>query len=490
MFKDLKALGKESLIYGLSTVGARLLNFILLPFYTHYLVPAEYGIVAAVFSYIAFLNIVYHYGMDQAYMRHYADREKALPASFICLAATTALLTLGLCAFAPFWAGASGLGAGNYRLVYYSAAILLLDTITIIPFADLRMAHRPLRFAGIRTLSIVVNVALNVYFLKFRGWGIESVFAANIISSAAAALLLVPEFSRVTLRVDLPVLRSLAAFALPLLPAGLGAMAVQVLDRPIMLRLSDTASVGVYQANYRLGIFMMLVVSMFDQAWRPFFIERSHRPDAPVVFARVLTYFTAGGLFLWLLLSFFIGDLARLRLAGINLIHPDYWGGLSIVPVVLAAYLLNGVYVNFLAPVIIAKRTAVIMSVTFAGAAVSIAGNFAFIPLFGMTGAAWTVLLSYAVMAALIYLRGRSFYPVPYEFPRLAGFCAVALACAAPVYVFSPQGPGGFALKLGCLAVFPAAAWFSGLVLPEEKEALGRFLARFSPAPGQKTSAG
>ena len=469
MLKDLKSLGKESLIYGLSTVGARLLNFILLPFYTHYLLPADYGVVAAVFSYIAFLNIVYHYGMDQAYMRHYADREKAFPSAFACLGVTTLLLSVLLCGFSGFWAAASGIGAEYSRLVWYGAAILLLDTITIIPFADLRMRHRPLRFAGIRTASIVVNVALNVLFLKYLGLGLESVFLANLISSAAAALLLAPELLAFAPRVDLPVLRNLLAFALPLLPAGLGSMAVQVLDRPIMLHLADTASVGVYQANYRLGIFMMLLVSMFDQAWRPFFIERSHRPDAPRIFARVLTYFVFGGLWVWLALSFFIGDLARLRVAGVNLIHPDYWSGLGIVPLVLGAYLLNGVYVNFLAPVIIAKKTGVILSVTLAGAAVSIAANFALIPPFGMFGAAWAVFISYLVMAVMIYLRGRSFFPVPYEFGRLAGALAAAGVCAVPFLFFSPEGVPGLLLRLAALAAFPLLLWYTGLVLPEEK---------------------
>lgn len=478
MLKDLKALGKESLIYGLSTVGARLLNFILLPFYTHYLLPAEYGVVAAVFSYIAFLNIVYHYGLDQAYMRHYSARAKAFPSAFACLAGTTGLFTVLLCAAAPAWAELGGIGAGSYKLVYYAAAILLLDTLTIIPFADLRMSHRPLRFAGVRTASIVINVGLNVLFLSYMGLGLEAVFLANVISSAAAALLLAPELKAAWGRPDKEVLSRLLAFALPLLPAGLGSMAVQVLDRPIMLHLADTASVGVYQANYRLGIFMMLVVSMFDQAWRPFFIERSHRPDAGPVFARVLTYFAMGGLWLWLALSFFIGDLARFSAAGVNLIHPAYWSGLGIVPVVLAAYLLNGVYINFLAPVIIAKRTGIILSVTLAGAAVSIAGNLALIPPFGMYGAAWALLLSYLVMAAMVYFRGRSLFPVPYEFGRLARTLAAAAVCAAPAFLLAP-GP---LLRLVLLAAFPVMLWRFGLLLPEEKAAVLRRL------PGQKTA--
>lgn len=472
MLKDIKSLGKESFIYGLSTVGARLLNFILLPFYTHYLVPAEYGIVAAVFSYIAVLNVVYHYGMDQAYMRHYSGREKALPTAFASLGATTAVLTLLLCAFAPFWADISGIGAVNARLIYYSAAILLLDTVTIVPFADLRMRHRPLRFAGIRTVSIAVNVALNVLFLKYMGLGLESVFLANVVSSGIAALLLIPEMRGCLRGADIPMLKELLAFALPLLPAGLGSMAVQVLDRPIMLRLADTASVGIYQANYRLGIFMMLVVSMFDQAWRPFFIERAHKQDAAPVFARVLTYFFMGGLWVWLGLAFFIPDIARFSVAGVNLIHPDYWSGLGIVPVVLAAYLLNGIYINFLAPVIIAKRTSLILGVTLAGAAVSIGGNLALIPAFGMHGAAWALLLSYLVMAVMIYRRGRGLFPVPYEFGRMAGALAAAAACAVPVFLLS-TGP---VLRALVVIAFPFALWRLNLLLPEEKDAFLRRL--------------
>lgn len=481
MFKDLKALGKESLVYGLSTVGARLLNFLLMPFYTHYLLPAEYGVVAAVFSYIAFLNIAYHYGLDQAYMRHYADRERAFPAALTCLAATSLLLSAALACFAPFWAGAAGIGPENYRLVWFSVAILALDTATIIPFADLRMRHRALRFAGVRTASIALNVLLNIVFLAWLDLGVDGVFWANIVSSGAALLLLLPELSAWRPALDRGVLRDLLSFALPLLPAGLGSMAVQVLDRPIMLRLADPAAVGVYQANYRLGIFMMMVVTMFDQAWRPFFIERAHQPGAPALFARVLSWFSLGGLLLWLGLAFFVGDLVRLKVAGVPLIHPDYWQGLGIVPVVLAAYLLNGVYVNFLAPVIIAKRTGAILAVTLAGAAVSIAGNFALIPAFGLLGAAWAALFSYLVMAALMYLRGREFYPIPYEFGRLAGAAALAAACAAPALLLAPAGLPGLLLKAACLAAFPAGAWFLGLVAPDEKDALRRRLA------GQKT---
>ncbi|OGR44293.1 MAG: hypothetical protein A2X35_02375 [Elusimicrobia bacterium GWA2_61_42] len=468
MLKDLKALGKESLIYGLSTVGARLLNFLLMPFYTHYLLPAEYGVVATVFSYIAFLNILYQYGMDQAYMRHYDHKEKAFSTAYSCVLVTSVLFSAVLACCPSFWAGLGGIGAERGNLVLYAAAILFLDSINVLPFADLRMAHKPFYFAGVRMFSITLNVVLNIVFLTRLHMGIEGVFLANVISSLASVAA-VPK--RFTFTFDRELFGKLAAYALPLLPAGLGAMAVQVIDRPILLRLAGEAAVGVYQANYRLGIFLVLVVSMFDQAWRPFFIERADKPGSPAVFARVLTYFTLALVWLGMALAFFIPDLARFQVAGRPLIHESYWPGLGIVPVVLFAYLVNGIYVNLLAPVIIAKKTKVIMLATLLGALVSVAANFALIPVLGILGPPWAAFAAYCVMTLTVYFYGRRLFPVPYELRRLALVAAAALALCAPALAgWVHAGWQWTAYRLLALSAYPVLLLAFGFFLPEEKQ--------------------
>lgn len=478
MFKDLKALGRESLIYGLSTVGARLLNFLLMPFYTHCLLPAEYGVVATVFSYIAFLNVLYQYGMDQAYMRHYAHKEKAFSTAYSCVLVTSALFSIVLALFPSFWAQLGGIGPERGRLVLYASAILFLDGINVLPFADLRMAHKPFYFAGVRMASITLNVVLNIVFLTKLHMGIEGVFLANLFSSLLSVLAVPKKFS---FTFDRELLHKLVDYSLPLLPAGLGAMAVQVIDRPILLRLSGEAAVGVYQANYRLGIFMVLLVTMFDQAWRPFFIERAEHPGGPAVFARVLTYFTAALVWVGLAFSFFIPDLARFHVAGKPLIHQSYWSGLSIVPVVLFAYLVNGIYVNLLAPVIIAKKTKVIMTATLVGALVNVAANFALIPPFGIFGPPWAAFAAYCAMALTVYHYGRRYLPVPYEFGRLAAACGAALLVAAPA--LAGWNPGGWqwtAYRLGALLAYPAILLLGGFLLPEELAKAKELLSRFA----------
>lgn len=482
MLKDLKALGKESLIYGLSTVGARLLNFLLLPFYTHYLTPADYGVSAALFSYIAFFNILFQHGMDQAYMRHYGERDKALPAAFYGVGAVSLLLAAGLCAAPSALAGAAGIGAANGSLIAYSALILFFDALSAPLFADLRMSHKALRYALLRVLTVALNVGLNLLLIIRLGRGVHGIFEANIFSSALALVLVLAYTYGPLLRpcFDMALYRRMLSFALPLVPAGLGSMAVQVIDRPILLRLADETTVGIYQANYRLGIFMMLIVSMFDQAWRPFFIERSGRQDAPALFARVLTFFTIGSSWLALGLSFFIADAVKLTVFGKPLIHPAYWGGLALVPVVLWAYVFNGLYINFLAPVIIARRTRYIMGATLLGAAVNIGANFLLIPVYGMLGAAWATFAAYACMALFMHLSGRGLYQVPYEWGRVLSAAGLGALLTGGVMLKDTLGPGLWlsARLLSLFVVFPAASWT--LLTSEEK---GGLLSLFRRLP-------
>ena len=483
MLEDIKTLGRESLVYGLSTVAGRMLTFLLLPFYTHYLLPADYGVSAAIFSYIAFFSILCQYGLDQAYMRHYEHREKAFPAAFYGVAVVSFVIAALLCASGERLAVFSGIGAGHGRLIRYGALILFIDALSAVPFADLRMAHKAPRYALVRLSALAVNLLLNLWLIAGAGWGIEGIFAANAVSSLfSLAVVIWPAVPRLKFTADRDLFSKMLSFALPLVPAGLGSMAVQVIDRPILLALAGPAAVGIYQANYRLGIFMMLVVSMFDQAWRPFFIERAKKPEAKPLFAKILTCFAMCSAGLVLAVSFFIEDIVKIRVAGTPLIHPAYWSGLGLVPVVLWGYLFNGLYVNFLAPAVIARKTGLIMSVTLCGAAVNIAANFALIPAFGMLGAAWATFASYFCMAALMLFAGRRHYAVPYEYGRLAAILCSAGLCAC-VFFLKPlivcAGPLWLAVRLVALGAYLILA--VRLLSDAEKSALMNIFQRKIP---------
>ncbi|MGB6122116.1 MAG: polysaccharide biosynthesis C-terminal domain-containing protein, partial [Bacteroidota bacterium] len=404
MFDRIKRLGSDTAIYGVSTILGRFLTFILTPIYTHILVPGDLGIVATVYAYIAVLNVVYGYGMEAAYMKYAStleigEKKQIFSVPFVSVGLTSVLFSGFILWRADPIAALINLPAGFEQLVIYSAVILLLDGLTIVPFASLRMAGKAARFATIRVTGIVVNVLCNLLFLIEFEMGVEGIFFAGMISSATNLLLLLPTIiPQLELAWNGRLYEALIRFGLPYVPAGLASMMIQVVNRPILESLKGTAAVGVFQANYRLGIFMMLIVSMYDFAWRPFFLAHASDPDAKPLFARILTYFLLLAATVFLFLSFFLEDIVKLPVFwGHTLLAEPYWGGLYIVPVVLLAYIFLGVYNNLLAGVYIQKRTQILPIVTVSGAAVNVAVNYLLIPSLDLMGAALATLASYLV---------------------------------------------------------------------------------------------
>jgi O-antigen/teichoic acid export membrane protein len=250
--------------------------------------------------------------------------------------------------------------------------------------------------------------------------------------------------------------KGLLRFGLPYIPASLAGIAIQVIDRPILKALTNDATVGVYTANYRLGVLMMLVVGMFDYAWRPFFLTHAKDSDAPKLFSKIFTYFLALMMLVFLLGTMFIGDIVRIRVFGGYIIPPGYWDGLTIVPVILLAYVFTGAYVNFVAGVYLEKKTKYLPYATGAGAVVNVAANYVLIPRMGIMGAAIATLLSYIVMAVVIYVPSQRFYRVEYEWGRIVRLC-VASGIATGLYLaldITPATLNGFLIKSGLTAFF------------------------------------
>lgn len=458
MLGQIRRLGTETAIYGVSTVVGRFLTFLLTPLFANILVPGDLGVVATLYAYIAFLNVLYHYGMDVAYMKYVStlelgNRRKTFSVPFLSVAGSSLIFSALIWFFADTIAVATGAGSEHGSLVRYSAVILLLDAVSHVPFAVLRMDRKAKQFATIRIAGIVVNVLCVVWFLVVHDMGMEGIFLAGVISSGATVLLLV----RTILR-DLgfswsgTLFRALIRYGMPTLPAGLAAIALQVIDRPILEALTDSTTVGIYQANYRLGIFMMLIVSMFEFAWRPFFFSVGNGPHSKAMFARVLTYLLLVMTGLFLFLSFYLEDLIKTPfLFGYSVLPEPYWGGYGVVPLVLLGYMCLGVSTVFSAGIYLEKKTAWLPVVTIGGAAVNIASNFLLIPVYGLYGAGIATLLSYAIMAALMFLFSQRVSPVRYEWGRV--FLLLLVGAATYVAGSFPAPP------------IPASIWHGTLLL-------------------------
>ncbi len=489
MFSQLKRLGTQTAIYGVSTILGRFLNFLLVPFYTNVLAPGEYGIVGYVYSIIAFVTVIYSYGMESAYFKYSSTLEIGTPKQnfstpFLSLLGSSALISFILAAFSGPVASALALPPDGKIMILLSAGILAFDAIAIIPFAALRMEHKAAAFASIKFTNILINVAFNLILLLKFHMGVMGVFISGFIASAATVLILLPQILKhVVAEFNVPLWKTLLRFGLPYVPAGLSAMATQVIDRPILRALTNDAVVGIYQANYRLGIFMMLIVSMYDYAWRPFFFATAKEQNAKEIFSRVLTYLVLFMSVVGLALTFFIDNIAMMSIFGRHLIGPKYWSGLNIVPIVLFGYAFLGIATNLQAGIYIEKQTRFLPVVTFAGALTNIIVNFALIPTLGMTGAAWATFLAYLAQAIATYIVVQKIYPLRYELGRLMKIALAVIAVLLLYYLVPVQTLTSSTLlhgvwKIGLLLLFALAMYLMNFFEPREIRGLIRFVRK------------
>jgi len=489
MKEHLKRLTSESAYYGISTIGARMLGFLLVPFYSNVLLTAEYGVVSNVYAYLAFLTVIFTFGLEPAFMRYYADcpeeRRKILfSAPLLSISIVSAIIAAACHVFqaeiAVFWS----VPMEYTDIIPLGVWTIVIDSLNTIPFATLRMQNRPRRFAFIRLASIVVNVALNMYFILGLGMGIDAVFLAGIISSGVSTLLLLPTIAGLLrFRIDWTTLKPLLAFGLPALPALLASITVSTIDKPMINWLMDSSAVGVYHTNYKLGIFMMLIVSMFQFAWQPFYLQLKDDPNAKPMFARVMTYFTLIAMAVTLAVSLFIADLVAIPVFGRHIIHPDYWAGLGIVPIILFSYVWTGMYYISNAGIFIQKKTKYLPWISGAGAVTNVVTNYLWIPAFGMYGAAFATLAAYMVMAALSYAFTQRCYPMRYEYARLA---KIMFASAVPVVIwYSNIGESlvpPLVEKMFLLALFAALLLATRFFSRGELAQLKSMAARFVPS--------
>lgn len=466
MFDKLKELTKDTAIYGVSTMVGRFLNFILVPFYTNIFAPADYGIVQLLYAYVAILNIVFIYGLDSAYLKFAAfkdigDDKDNFSTPYIAVFATSLLISLLVIINADIIGTSFGIPAQYNYLIYLAIAIIFIDANAVIPFLKLRLERRAKIFSLFKIINITVNIFLNLYLILALKWGIEAVFVSNLIATIVSLLLVTPTIIKnFKFKFHTLLFKRMLKFGLPFLPAGFAVMLVQVIDVPILQKLTDLKTVGIYKANYKLGIFMMLFVNMFQYAWQPFFLQNAKDPSAREMFSKVLTYFTLVGSILLIILSLFIKDIAQIKIAGYSLIGSQYWSGLHIIPIILLAYLINGMYVIFSAGIYIEEKSIYVPIITGLGALVNVVTNFILIPVLNITGAALATLAAYFVMALGYYYVTQKFYKVKYELKRIGHIFLAILLVGILFYYLHSTGNLYFYYKMILLILFTLYLYF------------------------------
>ena len=477
----LRRLASQTAIYGLSSVFGRFLNYLLVPFLTYTFAPADYGVVAEFYAYMGFLAVVLVFGLETGYFRFRSGGD--WPSELVYGTVLRFLILANGVFFALACVYGESLAEllrhpGHAEYVWWSAAILALDSIGAAAFARLRAEDRAGRFALIKLIEIGVNVGLTIFFVylcrrafaadpeSLLGgfWdpaiGIGYVFIANLAASLLKLVLLTPQLADGLGRFDRQLFARLIRYSLPMVVIGFAGIVNEMLDRAALKYLlpfdaeTNMAQLGIYSACYKLSILMQLFIQAFRYAGEPFFFSYAKQSDARQTYALVLNWFVICCVFLFLLVTLFMGVFQYF-------VGSAYREGLGVVPVLLLASLLLGVYVNLSIWYKLTDRTLMGAGVSLVGSAVTITLLFWWVPIYGYAGAAWAHLVCYGSMVTLSYLLGRHYYPVPYDLVRVLGYIGFALG----LYALSRWSTQALALHPGlvgvvCMGVFLAAVWW------------------------------
>lgn len=458
----LRELFSDTLIYGISSVIARFVNYLLVPFHTDVFNPARYGVVGLVYAAIAFLHVIFTLGMESAYIRYAKDRKQAasiFKTVQITLLVAASLFSALLWLLQPLVLPLLNLDSQSAGIYLMMIGILWFDTLSIVPFAELRLVRRSRLFAALKVAHVTVNLVLNFWLILGLNMGIEAVFLSNLAASVLVTLL-VWFVTGPMLRGawDGRWLKMTLAFGWPFIPAGIGYAINEMLDR-FFLNAMDPGQVhrlygqewtpedivGVYNACYKLAVFMLLLIQMYRMAWQPFFMRNSDNPQAPALFADAFWFFNLFAALLYLSVGLFTAEIVAIEVPILEatLIGSDYWLGLEIVPLLLLAYWFHGWYINFSAGIFITDRTRMLPVITLGGGAITVIANLLLVPEYGMMGAAWATVLSYGVMAVSLWLYSRQGFPVPYRVGSVSILMAAMVLTVELSPILSEQIPAG-----------------------------------------------
>ena len=439
----LEKLAKQTAVYGISTIVVRFLSYLLTPYYTRIFGQETYGIVTDIYALIPLALTLLTMGMESSYFRFSAKAEEAggdvRAAKRRLFATTWGVTSLAAVVFfvlvASFRNGVAGLMGEAYaahpEYVVWVGLIILFDVWACIPFSRLREQGRALLFVGIKALNVVMNVALAVAFgvagLFATEFGVGWVFVANLIASVVTWLVILATVDRTVPKINWALLAAVFAYSLPPLVGGLAGTANEFIDRQLIKYLvpeGAMAQVGIYGAITKIAVVMMLFYQMYRLAAEPFFLSNFKKSDFVQMNAAALKYYVMA----WMLI--FLG-IALFRDVFELIVGRDFREGIFILPVVLGANVLTGVWLNLSFWYKREEKTSLAIVVTGAGLVSMLVFGFWCIPVWGYYGAAWARLASESTMVAVSWWLNRRFYPTPYDWRRIGEYVAAALAVFA-----------------------------------------------------------
>lgn len=445
---NLKTLAKETAIYGVSSIFGRFLNYLLVPLYTAALSAASggYGVITNLYAWTALLLVILTYGMETTFFR-FANKEgedgqKVYSTTLIAVGTTALMFVLAVWGFLPGIAAALGYG-DHPDWVMAMAIVVALDAFQAIPFAYLRYAKRPIKFATLKLAFIFINILLNLlYFVLLPAWkcdplglydanftlNVGYVFYINLLTTGGITFLFWKELFGIKWQFSGALLKRMLGYSWPILVLGIAGILNQAADKilfPIIYQAADAQKqLGIYGAAVKIAMIMALITQAFRYAYEPFVFGKSKDTDSKDTYAKAMKYFIIFTLLAFLAVVAGMDVLKRI-------IAPDYWEGLKVVPIVMAAEIMMGVYFNLSFWYKLIDKTIWGAVFSFVGCAVLFAINFIFVPQYGYMACAWGGFAGYATAMVLSYVVGQKYYPIAYPMGSIAFYVVLAGALYA-----------------------------------------------------------
>lgn len=438
----LRKLAGQTAIYGFSTIGVRLLNYLLTPYLTRIMNPEVYGVVTDIYSLIPFLLVILTMGLETGFFRFIGkcetikERNNVFQTTWAAVTGAALLFLTGILLFNRPIAGIMGYAA-HPSYVWMMGGIVALDVITAIPFAKLRAENKSVRFVGIRFIQAITNIVLCLFLYsvlpRIKGlsawwspeFGAGYYLIANLAASFIALALLFPAYKGCPPRMDRKLFKTIMLYSLPLLIAAIPGVANEFIDRQFIKYLMPEeialSSLGIYGAVTKLAVIMTLFVQMYRYAAEPFFLANFKQEEFKSANAQTMKYFTIVSVLVFLGITYFSDLLAYF-------IGADFRVGMFILPIVLLSNIFAGIVLNLSFWYKHSGLTKYAVVITGVGFVITVLLNLALIPKLGYIGAAWARLGCEFMMVLISYRLCRKYYPIPYDLKRIGGYFLVGAA--------------------------------------------------------------
>lgn len=454
MLDEIKKLLKHTSVYGLGNILNKAVGFLLIPFYTHYLTTADYGTLELLDLSVALVGLLLNMWMNASIIRHYHEYDDSKNRNEIvgtALIATSVVAAVVSAAGMFFARGISSLilkSPAFYGFVIVVSCNLFFTCVNSVSFSYLRARQRSTFIVVANSLSLVVTLGLNIYFLAVLKTGVVGVLYSSLIGNVLVTTVLTfLTVKDVGLRWDLHKLKALASFGLPLVLTSFSAFELNFADRFFLQHYSNVSTVGIYALGYKFGFMLsFLIIQPFIMIWGSRMYEVAKRSDAGNVLSKLFAYFSLVLTLAALVLSLMIKEVVSL------VATPQFHDAYKVVPIVALAYVFYGLAYFFQTGIYVSKKTGWLGLIGVICACSNIGLNFICIPRYGAMGAAWATAISFLLMSALAYVFSQRVYRIPYSLYRTA----LCIAAAAGVYVVSTfvrVSPVVFAVVLKLLMV-------------------------------------